>query len=296
MDIYRLAKSPRFKKYVIRLGIVLAAATGFKLNQSAWKEKLQIQQKEFAAKEWAYREKIKKLEAAANPFRFYEYDSSGVKIADLRKIDNEKFVNSRVFAHKFKTPPALTPKLLAVSEEVQKTMRRRPSLEADDSLLVLIDRQKKEMSKNLADGDYEAFLKNGDIFLRHGRQALTELNAGRHRRFEHYLEKSDQELEKELSVLPQVMATKAKSGVYGNRFQLRRDIGRIQFIELTLGYRYVSGHIKKVQGMMREDYRLAVEEDSLLFEDDKLRRKDSLIKAAAKPAVPLWLNQGKSQR
>lgn len=296
MDIYRLAKSPKFKKCAIRLGIVLAAATGFKLNQSAWKEKMQVQQNEFAVKECAYREKIKKLEVAANPFRFYEYDSSGVKIADLRKIDNEKFVNSRVFPHKFKTPPALTPKLLAVSEEAQKTMRRRPSLEAGDSLLVLINRQKKEMAKNLADEDYEAFLKNSELFLKLGRQALTELNAGRHRRFEHYLEKSDKELEKELSVLPQVMETKAKSGAYGSRFQLRRDIGRIQFIELTLGYRYVSGHIKKVQGVMREDYRLAVEEDSLLFEDDKLRRKDSLIKAAAKSPVPLWLGKGKDRQ
>ena len=99
------------------------------------------------------------------------------------------------------------------------------------------------------------------------------------------IKNSDAENERELKARYLMFEMKTKHKMYFNRHDLSVDFYRIVFLKNLSLYKQTAKFMTSLTDSLENNYLKKVQQDSLLFEREKRRQIDSIIKE--KPRIPL---------
>lgn len=259
MRILRRLKNPKIK----RLAITALAVSIFGVNYKCSKDKEnhyeeQIEQikTDFAQKEQQYSRKISDLELRLNPFRFYDYDSSGVRYSEIAAIKNEKLHSSEGdHFEKFRLKEITAEEVKNLAEKWIDE-RRKFSPEEKDSL----DKKMMELLPRLQDSTSVYRDENYLRDVANYRKLVVEKSArmaiqGHHldREVLDYWQTPDDKLASERKIFGHIIMVKRDGRVYGSQWEFRRDVEKYKLMQQVIDVR----QFVKFNNAMIDDIKLS---------------------------------------
>lgn len=226
-------------KYWLAGGAIIAAfGLGKKCEGNESQQKIQNLTNEFIQKSRDYEQKIADLDMSKKTFRFYHYNGDGIRLADLKHFNQEKFENTDSLELIKRRVPELT------AAEIAKAAAFRGAdgkFLADSLHLDEIRALKSDVKDSLRD-----FQTKGDTLglinmcAKYREVSLLEMYLLSDKEKQHhlkYLEKSDEDLESICRVRPTIIKSKAKAGAYRSKGEFWRDWHRVMLADEILNYR-----------------------------------------------------------
>ena len=264
------------KRTLFKAGLCAAAASALFFNEKKWENRLLKERADFDIQKEILLNKINLLENRDTSFRFYEHFANGADYKTIKAIEQRTFVRPQNNIYAQYRPKAL-------SAEVIENNYAAMAKNLHDSDLEFRRRQALEAFQN--SDSVPDILENGSRFMQATLDMMSKHNHAMGGSLARAIKNSDAENERELKARYLMFEMKTKHKMYFNRHDLSVDFYRIVFLKNLSLYKQTAKFMTSLTDSLENNYLKKVQQDSLLFEREKRRQIDSIIKE--KPRIPL---------
>lgn len=299
-------KSPRMKKILIGLSLVVAGSGGYILNNALWQSKVKQLEAESAKKEILLQKQITQLksETAARPQIFPEYHESGAKLEDWNAVAYQKFVSKKRNPYeklRLKGEAEMYPDLKLDSAfkskpEVVEVLRSFYHYDQGSG------KRRHDLEKAFENGSDSVFFAMAAAEINRTRAGLYVMNARNGGALHKMLNDSDARLETERKTTTQMVMLKDKhemyikynqEGLFDREATLRafeKDADKAFFARDVLYYRRAAALLNFRLDSLNVKIKNEIKADSMVFEKQKEAKLDSLVREANAHKFPFKLS------
>lgn len=293
MRILRRLKNPKIKRLAITALAVSIFGVNYKCSkdkENRYEEQIERIKIDFAQKEQQYSRKISDLELRLNPFRFYDYDSSGVLNSEIDAIRNEKLQSSAGDSfEKYRLKDVTAEEIKNLAEKWIDEHRKFSPQEKDS-----LDKKMAELLPRLQDSTSayrdESYLRDVAVY----RRLIVEKSAqmaiqGHHvdKEIINYWQAPDEKLASERKIFGHIIMLKRDGRVYGSQWEFRRDVSKYKLMQHVIDAR----QFVKFNNAMIDDIKLSYRQ---IFEAGKEIRIKKLQQQPRKQ--PTWWDKAQKMQ
>lgn len=295
-------KSPRMKKIVIGLSLVVASGSGYVFNDVLWRSKVRELEAASAQKELSLNEEIARLKTSMmpRPQIFEQYHESGVELGLWNEVANQKFRSSkrnpyeklRLEGEAAQYPDLKLDSLFRVKPEVAEVLRSFYQYDQKSK------KRRSHLEKMFEGGTDSAFFAAASAELNRTRAALHVMNRRSGGTLRKMLHDSDSRLETAMKQTTEMILLKDKHKMYlkydaeglvdrnATVRAFEEDADKAWFARDVLFYRRAAAMVNYRLDTLNVKLREEIKADSLAFERKKEAKLDSLVQEAHSYKVP----------
>lgn len=298
----RKTKSPRMKKILIGLSLVVAGSSGYVLNEALWQAEIQKKEADFAQKELILRNEIAQLKTnmMPRPQIFKKYHESGVELELWNSVATQKFASNKRNPFeklRLKGEAALYPdlkldSLFKIKPEVAEVLHSFYQYDQKSK------RRRNHLEKMFENGNDSAFFATATAELNRTRAALYVMDGRNGGKLHRMLNNDDSQLEAEMKRTTEMILLKDKhqmylkydaEGLVDGKATVRafeEDADKAWFARDVLFYRRAAAMVNYRLDTLNVKLQEEIKSDSLAFESRKEAQLDSLVREAHSYKMP----------